>query len=81
MTPRLMVWASDSVVRQFSNWMRGMRTSEPTPESMLLGLYSLIREVRKEVGRGASTLTPRELLGVFITDVDKLGLDSHSAGA
>ena len=68
MTPRLMVWASDNVIRQFSGWKAGFGQA---PMSVMLGLHHLICEVRKEVGHGASTLTPRELLGIFVTDADK----------
>ena len=69
MTPRLMVWASDIVIRQFSRWRVVFGSGDP--KLMMDGLYRLICEVRKEVGHGASTLAHRELLGVFLNDADK----------
>lgn len=70
-TPNLVVWGSDDLLRLYAGWRTELADGKGEPTVAVTGLYRLICQVRREVGHGESDLTPSELLGVFMSDADE----------
>lgn len=72
----LIVWGSDDMLRLWGNWMRQASASssghEQSPIQALTTMAQLIFAIRKELGYTKTNLTNKELLAMFITDIDTL---------
>jgi len=67
MTPQLMIWASNDVV---SNWSQFRRVGENAPPSKsMFRLESLLLAIRKDLGHSGE-MPKGDLLGTFINDID-----------
>lgn len=67
LTRDLPVYASDEVLRLFIQ-LKNQQSQEPAQVLELFG--NLIMAIRKDVGHNATTVTRKELLSTFVTDID-----------
>ena len=68
----LVVWGSDDMVRIWGGWMRNANSvqSQSDPRIALLAMAQLMMSIRKELGHTKTNITHKELLSLFITDID-----------
>jgi hypothetical protein len=66
---KLLIWGPAPVVRAWAHAMRVFE-SEPEPRDAMLAYAELLRAVRQELGHDDSTLDTRDLLRLFVNDID-----------
>jgi hypothetical protein len=67
------VYAFDNVLRLFIRMKNQQEGADP--KQVLLIFADLIIAVRRDLGHDRTTVTRREILSTFVTDIDELGLD------
>jgi hypothetical protein len=68
---KLLIWGPPSLVRA---WANAMRTFERDPSSSeaVMAYAEILLEIRSELGQDDQELDPRDLLRLFITDIDEV---------
>lgn len=79
---KLIFWGADSVVKQFSIYMSAIynidnANSNNNPEETMLKLENLLYAIRLDTGHKNKDLKQKDLLRLFINDIDKKNKD-HS---
>jgi hypothetical protein len=70
----LWIAGSDEVFDAFNRWLRECRAPgerEPGSTESLVSLAHVIVEMRKDLGYASTTITPKDLLTPFVTDIHK----------
>ncbi len=72
---KMIVWGSDSVLKEFSNFRRfttiSSNGSNPQDASgIMFSLEKMLYAIRSDVGHGNKNLVKGDLLSLFITDID-----------
>lgn len=78
--PRMLMWAPDPVLKAYSEWFKAVYSrvhlgGDEEAADLLLLFERLLFEIRKDVGYINAGLRTCDLLGVFVTDIQKLGGD------
>lgn len=70
----LMLGASSEMIRAYNAWQRDTMKAndEGNNGAAILAYEDLIRAIRRDLGHDDTGLPPRELLEVFMTDLDKV---------
>ncbi|MBP3923966.1 hypothetical protein J6E39_01835 [bacterium] len=73
---KLIFWGADSVVKQFSIYMSAIYNIDDTnynnnPEETMLKLENLLYAIRRDTGHKNKNLEQKDLLRLFIKDIDK----------
>jgi len=74
-TPRLVLWASDDVLKCFINFRQvAFRTDDENPNTngLVLIFGKLLLAMRKDFGHQNKELNERSILGIVITDIENL---------
>jgi hypothetical protein len=73
-TPKLLAWGSDGFVAQWSNFRSRISSGFDSPDGVdqLLAFEVLLFEIRRDLGHSNKGLATGALLGLFISDTDKL---------
>lgn len=66
------VYASDEVLRLFVQFRALALAQEGDPKRTLEWFGKIILQIRKDLGYSITRIEPRDVLSVFITDIDKL---------
>jgi len=66
------VYASDEVLRLFVQFRSMAVTAERDPKKILEWFGKIILQIRKDLGYSITKIEPRDVLSVFVTDIDKL---------
>jgi len=66
------VYASDEVLRLFVQFRTMALTEERDSKTILEWFGKIILQIRKDLGYSITRIEPRDVLSVFITDIDKL---------
>lgn len=66
------VYASDEVLRLFIQFRKIAASQESDPTHILDWFGKIIVQIRKDLGYATTRMEPREVLSVFIKDLDKL---------
>lgn len=65
----LSLYGSEEVVRRYLAWQQSAAAGNPTLFSQCMA--DLLRQMRRDVGLGRTRLNRREMLSMFMTDVDQ----------
>ena len=68
--PKLTIWGSDDVVREFIAWKRGLSIPTQTDLTRLLTTEQVLLTIRADLGHSNKGLHPGDLLSLYITDID-----------
>lgn len=69
LTPSLIIWASDDVLREWSRYRRhDLQSGDPMRG--IIRLESVLRAIRRDLGHRNWGLKPGDVLGTYINDVD-----------
>jgi len=72
MTKDMAIYASDEVLRLFLQ-LRTMALEEEQDPAQIIELFGkIIRQIRKDLGHSMTRIEPKDILTLFITDIDKL---------
>lgn len=69
LTPELITWASDPVIKAWAIWRRGFIGHEPDPRLMMLGFEQVLFTIRKDLGHANKDLLVGDVLALWINDV------------
>lgn len=80
LTPQLLLWGSDEVVMEWSNWRKKIIRQEQgleepvegTAYEVILDFERLIYALRRDLGYTGDLLRQGDILGLFVNDVHKL---------
>lgn len=77
-TQQLILWASDSTLKAHSDFRRLLSDTKrkPRPTEVMLKFERLLYQIRKDLGHNNRSLKERDVLALFINDVDEI--DSSS---
>lgn len=70
-TENILIWGSDDVVAEWSNFRSKSISGFQNPEQILFEVENLLLAIRKDLGHSNKGLTKGKLLGVFVNDIDK----------
>jgi len=69
--PKLIVWGDERVMKSFCVF-RDTAVNNPTPSSEILFIFEgLLLKIRKDLGHKDRSLKRGDILGLFITDIEK----------
>jgi len=66
----LTLWGSSKAIREWGKWRVSSGQQSPTPESLLFGMESVMRQLRKDVGQ--ARLSKGDLLRLTVNDIDDI---------
>lgn len=69
-TQKLIIWGSDEVVSQWSNYRRKITQNTTDTKTNMLELEKLLLAIREDTGHKNKNIHQGELLGLFINDID-----------
>lgn len=69
MFPQLCIWASPEVIKAYTDWNARLRNAPEDHRTTMVGLWTIVNQIRRELGAGTSP--PRDLLGMFINDIEE----------
>lgn len=79
LTPQLVTWASDDVIKAWIHFKRRAAEAEADPISAMFGFEHVLRAVRADLGHKSGNLAKGDLLGLFVNDIDEY-LPSEAVG-
>lgn len=69
---KLTLWAPPEVVQEYYEFKKNGRSMNPkNPYSVFDPVSNLILAIRKDLGHDDKNIGPEEILGLFVTDIDK----------
>lgn len=71
-TKDMAVYASDDVLRLFVQFREMALTGEQEQTKIIDWFGRIIVQIRKDLGYSTTEIEPRDVLSLFITDIDKL---------
>jgi hypothetical protein len=73
-TQEMILWASPGVLKAQSDFRRLISNSKkkPPPEQVMLQFEKVLYEIRKDLGHGKGRMKERDVLALFIYDVDEM---------
>jgi hypothetical protein len=74
LTPKIIVWGSDDVIRALFNF----RNNAAESGEALLRVGELLLAIRKDLGHGNQNLPATQVLGLFVNDVEENTIQSLS---
>lgn len=69
-TQKLLVWGSDEVISQWSNYRRKVLKNPQDTEKTMFEFEKLLLAIRKDTGHANKNINQGDLLGLFINDID-----------
>jgi len=77
-TPKIMIWGSDDIIREYSNWRRVVQQpvadADEAAVRSLISVCSLVLAVRRDLGHTNKDIDTDTLARLFIKDYDASGL-------
>lgn len=67
---KMLLWSGPGLVSAWSAWLRLLAT-EPPAEQAMVGYGRTLKAIRGELGHDDSALDLRDLLHLFVTDIDE----------
>ena len=70
----MIIWGSDSILKKFIAFVKLTMSADESDEAtikMIICLDEILREIRNEMGHSNKNIKEKEILSVFIRDLDK----------
>ncbi len=77
-TQKLILWGSDNVLKEYSTLLKEFQSSNNKPAHLMLVFEKLLYAIRSDVGHGNKGLGQRDLLTLFIKDINNYLRTSES---
>ena len=71
LTPQLVTWASDDVIKAWKTFKTFSATGDPDPIPVMFVFENVLKAVRQDLGHKSTDLVPGDLLSLFVTDIHK----------
>jgi Co/Zn/Cd efflux system component len=71
LTPQMITWASDDVMRTWSHWQRDQNVGVLKGMQITFGFESLLQTIRKDLGHANTGFEAGDILRLFVSDLDK----------
>lgn len=79
LTPQLMTWASDDVIKAWKSFKIFTTTGDADPIQVMFVFENVLKAVRQDLGHKSTDLAKGDLLSLFVTDIHE-HLPAKSSG-